>query len=138
MKLEFHPEAELELIEEAAYYELLVPGLGGVDAFGLQDLGQVALRVLNAFVRREKMNAICVVKNQIAHSRAKNRTNQDIGIQHQRTTRQRHYFLRRRAVKSATTSSVSSRAALSKASSLATAAFREVSSAAGPLSRLGM
>ena len=28
MKLEFHPEAELELIEAAAYYELQVPGLG--------------------------------------------------------------------------------------------------------------
>ena len=28
MKLEFHPEAELELIEEATYYELQVPGLG--------------------------------------------------------------------------------------------------------------
>lgn len=28
MKLEFHPEAEMELIEEAAYYELQVPGLG--------------------------------------------------------------------------------------------------------------
>jgi len=29
MKLEFHPEAESELIEEAAYYEQQVPGLGG-------------------------------------------------------------------------------------------------------------
>jgi len=28
MKLEFHPEAELELIEAAAYYELQVRGLG--------------------------------------------------------------------------------------------------------------
>ncbi|MBM2805486.1 MAG: hypothetical protein HW419_3379 [Deltaproteobacteria bacterium] len=28
MKLEFHPEAESELIEAAAYYELQVPGLG--------------------------------------------------------------------------------------------------------------
>jgi len=28
MKLEFHPEAELELIEAAAYYELQVSGLG--------------------------------------------------------------------------------------------------------------
>jgi len=28
MKLEFHPEAETELIEQAAYYELQVPGLG--------------------------------------------------------------------------------------------------------------
>lgn len=28
MKLEFHPQAELELIEEAVYYELQVPGLG--------------------------------------------------------------------------------------------------------------
>lgn len=28
MRLEFHPEAEMELIEEAAYYELQVPGLG--------------------------------------------------------------------------------------------------------------
>jgi len=28
MKLEFHPEAELELIESALYYELEVPGLG--------------------------------------------------------------------------------------------------------------
>ncbi len=28
MRLEFHPEAELELIEAAAYYELQVPGLG--------------------------------------------------------------------------------------------------------------
>lgn len=28
MKLEFHPEAELELIEAAAYYEHQVPGLG--------------------------------------------------------------------------------------------------------------
>lgn len=28
MKLEFHPEAELELIEAAAYYEQQVPGLG--------------------------------------------------------------------------------------------------------------
>ena len=28
MKLEFHPQAEMELIEEAAYYELQVPGLG--------------------------------------------------------------------------------------------------------------
>ena len=29
MKLEFHPEAERELIEAAVRYELLVPGLGG-------------------------------------------------------------------------------------------------------------
>jgi hypothetical protein len=29
MKVEFHPEAELELIEAASYYELQVPGLGG-------------------------------------------------------------------------------------------------------------
>ncbi len=29
MKLEFHPEAELELIEAADFYELQVPGLGG-------------------------------------------------------------------------------------------------------------
>lgn len=28
MRLEFHPEAELELIEAAAHYELQVPGLG--------------------------------------------------------------------------------------------------------------
>ena len=28
MKLEFHPQAELELIEAAEYYESLVPGLG--------------------------------------------------------------------------------------------------------------
>lgn len=28
MKLEFHPEAELELIEAAVHYELQVPGLG--------------------------------------------------------------------------------------------------------------
>lgn len=28
MRLEFHPQAEMELIEEAAYYELQVPGLG--------------------------------------------------------------------------------------------------------------
>jgi toxin ParE1/3/4 len=28
MKLEFHPSAELELIEAATYYEELVPGLG--------------------------------------------------------------------------------------------------------------
>jgi plasmid stabilization system protein ParE len=28
VKLEFHPEAELELIEAAAHYELQVPGLG--------------------------------------------------------------------------------------------------------------
>lgn len=28
MKLEFHPQAEVELIEEAAYYELQVRGLG--------------------------------------------------------------------------------------------------------------
>lgn len=28
MRLEFHPQAELELIEEAAYYELQIPGLG--------------------------------------------------------------------------------------------------------------
>jgi plasmid stabilization system protein ParE len=28
MKVEFHPEAELELIEAASYYELQVPGLG--------------------------------------------------------------------------------------------------------------
>ncbi|MGB7543219.1 MAG: type II toxin-antitoxin system RelE/ParE family toxin [Burkholderiales bacterium] len=28
MKLEFHPQAELELIEEAAYYERQIPGLG--------------------------------------------------------------------------------------------------------------
>jgi plasmid stabilization system protein ParE len=28
MKLEFHPQAEMELIEEAAYYELQVSGLG--------------------------------------------------------------------------------------------------------------
>lgn len=28
MRLEFHPEAELELIEAALYYELHVPGLG--------------------------------------------------------------------------------------------------------------
>ena len=28
MRLEFHPEAELELIEAAAHYEREVPGLG--------------------------------------------------------------------------------------------------------------
>ncbi|MBI1865529.1 MAG: type II toxin-antitoxin system RelE/ParE family toxin [Nitrospirae bacterium] len=28
MRLEFHPEAELELIEAAVYYEARVPGLG--------------------------------------------------------------------------------------------------------------
>jgi plasmid stabilization system protein ParE len=28
VKLEFHPEAEVELIEAAAHYELQVPGLG--------------------------------------------------------------------------------------------------------------
>jgi hypothetical protein len=28
MKFEFHPEAELELIEAGLYYELEVPGLG--------------------------------------------------------------------------------------------------------------
>ena len=28
MRLEFHPEAELELVEAAAHYELQVPGLG--------------------------------------------------------------------------------------------------------------
>lgn len=28
MKLEFHPDAELELIEAAVYYESRVPGLG--------------------------------------------------------------------------------------------------------------
>lgn len=28
MKLEFHPEAEMELIAAAAHYELQVPGLG--------------------------------------------------------------------------------------------------------------
>ena len=28
MRLEFHPQAELELIEAAEYYELRVPGLG--------------------------------------------------------------------------------------------------------------
>lgn len=34
MKLEFHPEAELELIEAAAHYELQVPGLG--ERFGAE------------------------------------------------------------------------------------------------------
>lgn len=34
MKLEFHPEAELELIEAALYYELEVPGLG--ERFGAE------------------------------------------------------------------------------------------------------
>lgn len=29
MRLEFHPDAELELIEAALHYELQVPGLGG-------------------------------------------------------------------------------------------------------------
>lgn len=28
MRLEFHPEAERELVEAALYYELKVPGLG--------------------------------------------------------------------------------------------------------------
>lgn len=28
MRLEFHPEAEMELVEAAAHYELQVPGLG--------------------------------------------------------------------------------------------------------------
>ena len=28
MRLEFHPEAELELVEAAVHYELQVPGLG--------------------------------------------------------------------------------------------------------------
>jgi plasmid stabilization system protein ParE len=28
MRVEFHPDAELELIEAASYYELHVPGLG--------------------------------------------------------------------------------------------------------------
>lgn len=28
MRLEFHPEAEMELIEAAAHYEIQVPGLG--------------------------------------------------------------------------------------------------------------
>lgn len=34
MKLEFHPEAELELIEAALNYELEVPGLG--ERFGAE------------------------------------------------------------------------------------------------------
>lgn len=34
MRLEFHPEAELEFIEAAAYYELQVPGLG--ERFGAE------------------------------------------------------------------------------------------------------
>ena len=34
MKLEFHPEAELELIEAAAFYEQQVPGLG--ERFGAE------------------------------------------------------------------------------------------------------
>lgn len=34
MKLEFHPEAELELIEAATYYERQVPGLG--ERFGTE------------------------------------------------------------------------------------------------------
>jgi len=34
MKLEFHPEAELELIEAADFYELQVPGLG--ERFGAE------------------------------------------------------------------------------------------------------
>jgi plasmid stabilization system protein ParE len=34
MKLEFHPEAEVELLEAAEYYELQVPGLG--ERFGAE------------------------------------------------------------------------------------------------------
>jgi len=34
MKLEFHPEAEWELIEAAAYYEAKIPGLG--ERFGVE------------------------------------------------------------------------------------------------------
>ncbi|MGH8694572.1 MAG: type II toxin-antitoxin system RelE/ParE family toxin [Burkholderiales bacterium] len=34
MKLEFHPEAEMELIEAAAHYDLEVPGLG--ERFGAE------------------------------------------------------------------------------------------------------
>jgi toxin ParE1/3/4 len=34
VKLEFHPEAEVELLEAAEYYELKVPGLG--ERFGAE------------------------------------------------------------------------------------------------------
>ncbi|MGH8620521.1 MAG: type II toxin-antitoxin system RelE/ParE family toxin [Burkholderiales bacterium] len=60
MKLEFHPEAELELTEAAAYYELQVPGLGERFAAEVQraaelllehpEIGSLADPVLRRFV----------------------------------------------------------------------------------------
>lgn len=43
MRLEFHPEAELELIEAAAYYEREVPGLGGRFAAEVQRVTDLLL-----------------------------------------------------------------------------------------------
>jgi toxin ParE1/3/4 len=43
MKLEFHPEAELELIEAAMRYELKVPGLGERFAADVQRATQLFL-----------------------------------------------------------------------------------------------
>lgn len=43
MKLEFHPQAEMELIEEAAYYELQVTGLGERFADEVQRATEVLL-----------------------------------------------------------------------------------------------
>lgn len=50
MKYEFHPEAEVELYEAAAYYEASVPGLG-------ERFGDEVERVINLLLDHPEMGA---------------------------------------------------------------------------------
>ena len=57
MKLEFHPQAELELLEAALRYDLEVPGLG--ERFGTSREGR--LLVVNHTDRRERRSESLVL-----------------------------------------------------------------------------
>jgi len=50
MKYEFHPEAELEVIEAAAHYEREVPGLG-------MRFGDEVERVIDMLIKNPKLGA---------------------------------------------------------------------------------
>ncbi len=63
MRLEFHPEAELKLVEVAAYYELQVPGLG--QRFGAEVDPDLRRFVLNRFpfalIYSVSSDALCIL-----------------------------------------------------------------------------
>jgi len=60
MRYEFHPEAEAEFIEAAAYYERSVPGLG--ERFGAEVRGTLELLL-------QYLNLVCKLTRIYARSR---------------------------------------------------------------------